>query len=392
MPTIMERIEKYSENAVEDKTYYPFDTEFYKQYFLTFIENETHNFNKALLVNVLENITWYKQTQINSFFNRVMTEEIFDYDYILAYKNTISSSSNNIISNLRQLGIISDEIIELTKINYKVSNKTIIILDDYVGSGNTLINNVLKNIHFVSCKFIIIAYVWQDLAISNFIIFLKKYKCNNVEIYKKNIIIEKGFEHKVNDVKTINYIKKICSGLIHSPDIYGYNNTGAMISLMGVSPNNNISMIWRDDIVNNGEKWIPLLDREIGVKMILKYRIEVFKNNTRLLFQYYKKIDKKVDLTFEEYEVVYLYFVKKNISYEEINKILGFDNYNQIKVITDKLKNKKLISIIDEKILFTNKLLINNMKDLTNSIFVKIKKEGKERKKKTDIFLANQSR
>ncbi|QVK18274.1 hypothetical protein KHQ81_00730 [Mycoplasmatota bacterium] len=391
MSTMIKRIEKYSENIVEDKTLFPYDVEFYKEYFLTFLDNESHNFNKVLLVNVIENITWYRQSQINSFFTRTMTEEIFDYDFILAYKNKISSSSNNIISNLRQQGIIYDEILDLSKIKHTVKNKTLIILDDYVGSGNTIINNVLINKSFQNCKFIIIAFVWQELAISNLKKFLKSYKQNNVEIHKKNVIVEKNFEHKVNDIKTINYIKKICNGLIYSKEYYGYNNTGAMISLMGISPNNNISMIWRDDIIKDGQKWIPLLDREIGLKMITRYRIEVFKNNKKLLYDFYKKISKKLEITFEEYKVIYLFFVKKNIQFNEIKKILGYDNHNQINEIIANLKYKKIITFIDGYINILNQYLIKNMKDLTNRILVVLKKEGIERKKKTDVFLANQS-
>jgi hypothetical protein len=393
MSSIIERINKYSHDVVEDD-YYPFDVDFYNEYFMTFLENESHNFSKAILLNVLENITWYKQTQINTFFKRVMTEEIFHYDYILVYKKHISSSSNNIISNLRQLGIIYDDNLLLDKntITNKLKNKTIVIFDDYVGSGNTLIKNVLNDNNFETCKFIIIAYIWQEQAVVNINKFLETYKSNNVIIHEKGNVIERDFAKKINDTKTINYIKKICQGLLSSRDFYGFNNTGAMISLMGISPNNNISMIWRDDILVNDTKWIPLLNREISVQMISKYRINIFKNNTKLLFEYYKKIKHKVNINFDDYKLLFLYFVKRNSKIEDIIEILGLDNSRQIEDAINKLKGIKIIVIIEGQITFINKMLISNFKDLTNQLLIKMRKGEKERKNETQVFLAHKGR
>ena len=148
-----------------------------------------------------------------------------------------------------------------------VENSTILIIDDYSGSGESIIN-IAKAIEnkYSNNKVLILCYVWQKKAIK-IIKRMKKFfdkKLNNdYEIIEEGIVLADSYKEKFDkDNDTMNYIKDICECCKQTNVKYGYRRTGAMLTFNGISPNNNISMLWNNNIEYNNSRWFPDFNRE----------------------------------------------------------------------------------------------------------------------------------
>ena len=338
--------------------------------------NETTKENKNKLLDVIEEVNCYKDLEIDEYINSTITHiistEIREKYMIL--KDKISSSNHTIISKVLKDGLLEeDNIIKYSKddgIELKdiKENSVILIVDDYVGSGKAIID-ILKSIenNYNNQSVIVIAYIWQEKAIKKINEYLKETeKNNNYEIHiDENIIIEKSYKERyAEDSSIFKYIRDTCNTCKNKKCKFGYNKTGAMITINGLSPNNNISMLWRDDL-GDEETWIPPFSRDISAITMQIKKEKIIKESYSNMRKFYETFYYKDVFDFDEFKMLLLLFNSYYIKIEQIKKLLGLDTNNDVEDIIEKFKEYGIIKYeVDNIIEFVDKKVIEQFKKI----------------------------
>ena len=338
--------------------------------------NETTKENKNKLLDVIEEVNCFKDLEIDEYINSTITHiistEIREKYMIL--KDKISSSNHTIISKVLKDGLLEeDNIIKYSKddgIELKdiKENSVILIVDDYVGSGKAIID-ILKSIenNYNNQSVIVIAYIWQEKAIKKINEYLKETeKNNNYEIHiDENIIIEKSYKERyAEDSSIFKYIRDTCNTCKNKKCKFGYNKTGAMITINGLSPNNNISMLWRDDL-GDEETWIPPFSRDISAITMQIKKEKIIKESYSNMRKFYESFYYKDVFDFDEFKMLLLLFNSYYIKIEQIKKLLGLDTNNDVEDIIEKFKEYGIIKYeVDNIIEFVDKKVIEQFKKI----------------------------
>lgn len=340
--------------------------------------NERTKIGKKNLLNVIEKVSCYKDADINEYINAVIEQIINSYSqrkYIVC-KGDIGSSNHSIVSNLIKNGYIEKErVIKYSKknIEYKEmeENNIILIVDDYIGSGKSIID-ILKAIElkYKDQNIKIISYIWQEKAMKKIDEYIKEtVKNNKYEIYYEDSIIENTYLEKFdNDSKLLNYIKCTCNTCLNKDYKFGYKNTGAMLTINGLSPNNNISMLWRYDL-GDDKTWIPPFCRDINVITLQKKKDRIIKGTYIDLQSYYKDFIYKDSFSFEEFKMMLLLFNSYYINIKQITNLLGLDTENDTKEIIEKFMRYGIIRYeVDNILEFIDNDVIKQFKKINQQL------------------------
>lgn len=341
--------------------------------------NENTKINKNNLLDVIEEVNSYKDSEIIDYINatvgHIIRMDIQD-KYIIVKEN-ISSSNHSIVSNIIKDGFLEecnvikyskDTGIELKEIK---ENSVILIIDDYIGSGKTIID-ILKQIEnsYKNQNIKIVSYIWQEKAIEKINEYIyETEKNNNYEIYTENSIIEKSYNRRYNkDTKIFKYIKKRCDTCNNNKYKFGYNNTGAMITISGLSPNNNISMLWRNDL-GKDNTWIPPFNRDVCIIAMQMKKEKIIKESYSNMRRYYNLFCYKDIFDFEEFKMLLLIFNSYYIRIEQITDLLGLDTKDDTEQVIAKFKKHGIIEYeVDNIIEFIDKKVIYQFKRINQLI------------------------
>lgn len=389
--TKSERINKIAKKMVINKFLENEEIITYNGLINRFLLNEDTDYKQKKLLNVIEKVNYYKMSQIkihlNAKIHRIIASA--DEDIFVVIKEKLSSSNHNLVVDLNYNGIIKDEnMLKVKEIDNRYiivgkeidipKDSIILLLDDYIGSGKTII----KMIYFLeekyqNCKVKIVAYIWQKNAIYNLQDFLKKHILNNYyELINDNCIIENDYKWKFNnDENTKEYIEEICGKCKAKSYKFGRYRSGAMLAIDNISPNNNISMLWRNDIDYNN--WNPIFDRERNILVIKRAIIK----NIRSSYQYTRdewiKFKYCNEIAFTEFKMLLLLFNSYYIEISEIKRLFGIDTEEEVVNILNKFKKLNIISynennileFIDNDVICQFKYIINKLSgDSLNSI------------------------
>lgn len=242
----------------------------------------------------------------------------------------------------KELGraVIQPEELQLKKIYNKLRYiKTVILIDDFSGSGDT-IKNFLKNMaEVINNKKVIIFIVditeeAKEVILTSF----KEYGYLDTAVHHSNIR-KKCFDEDYLDDK-YNYkemLKKFEETVLFSNHPLGYKDSQALVTFYRNTPNNTLSSYW----LNEQNSWKPLFKREnnavdfFGDKFYEKQGQNIIYNLAKLGVEDYDLKD-----------LIYLMYIKEkdNISEDfEIKNILGY-NDNQLLEHKNLLRQRKLIS------------------------------------------------
>ena len=184
---------------------------------IKFLRNDLNCNNQKELIKIISKINWFNTKQINDFIIRNIKKILNNNIIIFQFKDKVTSSSNTMISFISNEGMCEDNQV-LSKediLNNDLSMfDGLLMLDDYLGSGDTIIDNLIQIVEKVETKKIyIVVYAAQNLAIERLEIFRKENDLDLEIIYKERLdtYIE-YLEHKTQD-----YVNTICS-LCSEPD------------------------------------------------------------------------------------------------------------------------------------------------------------------------------
>lgn len=353
------------------------------QNYVKFLDNERKFTNKEKLLKVLKKVKWYSNHNTDIFFSNIVTEILDETigNVFFICKNKRNSSCYSIIINLMREGkveedniIVYDKKSKCLKVKKVEEDSTILVMDDYIGSGDTIIN-IIKAIDekYSNKKVVILGYVWQETAIKRIKVCIKEEHKNFYNIIEKGIVLENSYKEKFKrDVDSIKYINNICDKCKDKDYKYGYMETGAMLAFDGISPNNNISMLWRNDI--NYNNWIPVFNREYSLEYLRKKKNEYLIKNKKEILEIYNNSNLKRIISFNEFKVLIILFNTYSIRMEYIKELLGFDNIKEVSNIIEKFEKHGIISYSTDNILeFIDTKVINEMKKVDERISANMK-------------------
>ena len=375
-------VEKIAEERI-NKRYQKAYKSLVVENYLKFLDNEKKLIDKERLLKILKNVKWYSNDNTDIFFSNAITEILNSTvgDLYFISKNKKTSSCYSIVTNLLMQGkleeknvIIYDKMTKNLKYNEIVKGSTILIMDDYSGSGETIINiaKAIEN-EFSNNKVLILCYIWQEKAIK-IVNRMKKYLSkklnNNYEIIEEGIIMEDSYKEKFKeDSDSISYIKSICEDCKQSNIKYGYRRTGAMLTFNGISPNNNISLLWNNNIMHNNYRWFPVFDREYSLELLRRKKNEYLIKNKNEIFEFYKESFLKYRMTYDEFKVLIMLFNTYSIRKEYLKEALGFDTIEEVTEIIEKFVKCGIITYSIENILqFIDRKVINEMRKIDERI------------------------
>lgn len=341
--------------------------------------NEQTKLNKNNLLDVIEEVNCYKDAEIIDYINVAIEKVLENYsqDKYIILKDKVSSSNHSIVSNLTKYGYIQEKNIikysaekelELKKIE---DNSIILIIDDYVGSGKTIID-ILKEIEkkYKNQIVKIISYIWQEKAKEKINEYINETMRNNkYEIYDEDSVMEKSYVEKYEKESTIlKYIEDTCSTCGDKRYKYGYNSTGAMITINGLAPNNNISMLWRNDL-GNDKTWIPPFNRDIKTLVLQKRREKIIKEAYPNMRNYYNAFCYKDIFSFDEFKMLLLIFNSYCIKIGQLTDLLGLDTNEDTEKIIEKFKKYDIIKYeVDNILEFVDKKVIVQFKKINQQL------------------------
>lgn len=353
---------------------------------IKFLRNDLNDDNQKELVKIISKINWFSTKQINDFIMRNVKKILNNNIIIFQFKDKVTSSSNTMISFISNEGMCEDNQV-LTKDEIFGNDLSmfdgVLILDDYLGSGDTIIDDLSQIINAVRTKKIyVVVFAAQNLALKKLESFRNKNDLNLEVIYKEklNTYIE------YLEPETQKYVNTICNLCSEHDFKFGWKNTGALVAINKCSPNNNISMIWNNNINYNGNRWIPLLNRELSIEAWNKKNKYIIKKNTMILRKYYEE---KFEKKFNKYNISYLEFeflVYSYGCYLTPYELIENDYYQTANVFQMFIKNlldNKLIELKNNYIIISSKNLYNEI----GNVIKKIYKENNSIKKEKSLTI-----
>lgn len=374
---LVNEVEKIAEEIIDKKYQNSYKTLIIENY-LKFLDNEKFISDKEKLLKILKKVKWYSNYNTDLFFFNIISEILDNTigDIYCMCKKKITSSCYSIVTNLLVEGKIEKKNVifynkEELKYNEVKENDTVLIMDDYSGSGSTIIEMIEKiEDKFSNINGLIIIYIWQTSAIENIKKYLNNNLNNNYKIIEKGIVLEDSYKERfINDNDSIKYIESICEQCEHEDFKYGYKKTGAMITFNGISPNNNISMLWHDNIKHDNCRWIPIFNREFSLELLRKKKNDYLIKNKSEINEIYQKSFLRNLIEYKEFKVLIMLFNTYSIRKEYIKNALGFDTIEDVLKIIEKFVEYGIITYSTENILeFIDRRVINEMKKIDERI------------------------
>lgn len=328
-----------------------------------FLKNGKTIYEKKNLLSLVESTTYYTFSDISIYFQEIMAHTIYQKNtYILSFDGKgPSSSQNSIIHALCRLGYFKqDSILATSQLITIPKESSIIVIDDYCGSGDTIKASIDSIESFCeNCRVLIIIYAIHDKALN----LLEEYTVGLRNSY--TIMFDKKelrYDRKIVEKSTLDFINEMCE-YCSSEYRYGYKNTGALLSLEGKSPNNNISIIWMDDIDINERKWIPLFNRKENEVAFTKHRYKQILKNQEFITRYFKekKLNSLVSLTELKFLIkVYNY----SPSIIELEQTIDYFQNDKLSKLVESLNSKKIITLSEGYVRIESYVLLSHLKKI----------------------------
>lgn len=312
----------------------------YENSIYSFVKNKSGKSRRELF-EIVKKIDWFFN---NESYDTVKREIIKlpkneKYKY-LKFKHEIDSSSNKFLSLLTAEGYINRK--SIINITVRASSKPIklneklIIIDDFIGTGNTV--SRAMNYFSEGQKYILIAHSVTSQAIERF------HKNKDIDFKLDNIIIVSGFKEKIIKTHQLNIINEMARAIEKEEFKYGYGNLGLLMAYEGIAPNNALPMLWFSNFNPPYQNWIPLFNRSINNQIIAKIKEGIFEDK-KLLKEELETLS-AFNISYREF--LFLLSIRLNLnSLKELVKFLKFDTKKEIQTIVKGLKEKQYLIVSD---------------------------------------------
>ena len=323
--------------------------------------------------------------------NQIQNSKIFSFNHyidLLNKKNEYESKKDttpNIMSYREEFSKHLEK--EKKQIKTKFQNiSSLILIDDYTGTGQTVIDFIQKIESSLPQNVTIILFFIHSTKIAKKNICKLKNKIENDVIFVCKDITDKYF---ANNPEIETEFKKFETNIVkprRKREVLGFDETESVVTLSRNTPNNTLSTFWSSNI-----EWVPLFPRDektdkqkdlINKQKYVKY-ITWFINDKYPTFS----SNEKLKLTF-------LLCIKFASSLEKTIKLIDLMNtlsYNDsIDVLIQECKSEKLFDIDKNLMLLENGIIfLKNYKLYDLEISTIIKEYNKKVNKITSSDFTN---
>lgn len=223
--------------------------------------------NREIVYQLLEKFEFYGHTYVNRGLKELYTTFINKYDInndetVYTYVKKTDSSLNSSVQYMVEyitINKISEKncVMNIEDIDEEqLSNiKNIVIIDDYSGSGQSIIKYINKNCErFIQKSIYILLISMSEGADINIINEFRNKEIDiNIEViniekkaFSQLKVSEKEILEKRKQFELISKKKKI-----NEEEIWGRDNTEALISFYNNTPNNTLGIFWKKTPTNN---------------------------------------------------------------------------------------------------------------------------------------------
>lgn len=335
------------------KNYENFKRDALKEIFIKFLQNASNEKEKKYILTIIDNINWYWTKSMYEFFSEFLIDNFDENSILIDFSTDDSSSSKGICTYLANSVIVANDILRIEDCQKLSSSiNKIFLVDDFIGSGNTILEHIrkLEENGYENKKIYILSYIALEKGKNN----IENFESKKNKISLIINILEKNYLQKNFEQDLIDYITSICNRCRKIGMEFGYEACGSMLSINGTSSNNNLSLLYSDDIDN----WNKLLDRDINLVVLSQKRSKIIKENRGLIAKYYfdNKVLKKT-VSLKEFELLILLYDCFGMDIELLKKFNFFATIKECEEVFKSLQDKKIlkegffIEIIDKNIL-----------------------------------------
>ena len=138
-----------------------------------------------------------------------------------------------------------------------------------------------------------------------------------------------------------------------------------MLTINGLSPNNNISMLWRNDI----DEWIAPFSRNFNQVLIKNKKESIINNSYNEIKKYYNDFYYKKIFSFTEFKMLLLMFNSYYIQIGDLTNLLGLDTDSDTIDVIEKFKKYDIINYdVDNIIEFKDYKVIEQFKMINQQL------------------------
>ena len=353
--------------------------DYWKDNIINFLKNGVDKKEQFFLLNIVKNIYWINE-ECYMFVSNSLRNINETYNNVYYVFKARSNSSNHTICSRLQCDMILSENNKIMLVEEKINKNTIskieikqilksscvVLVDDFVGTGDSLLEIIdLIEKNYVGLDVIIISYVWYKKSI-NYVKSKIDNKHNNYKIYNEEDIYEINDYMEIfkDSPDIIEYINRICCLCTKDEFKYGYKNSGLMLAINNLAPNNNISMIWLNKFKEID--WKPLLTRNVDYVSFQKRLLKTVK--TKDLRAEFEKTRYKDKLSYEDFKALFVLFNSYRIAKYKIKEMLGLDSEIDVDNYIEKFTKNGIIKYEDDYLTFIDVTIINIFKRLHQKI------------------------
>lgn len=340
-----------------------------------FLINAENQSEENHLIELINSISWYNNNEIVEWVDSILKAKSTSNDIYLRFvkqykQDELQSSSDMIIHSLVESGAI--ESAEVESVNSKkieeaeeINCNNIFIIDDFIGTGNNIIENALKKLKTkklnIKTIFIITFSSLQrgEEKIKSFI--EKNFKGVNYEFitFKE----EKRFDEKIGNREVINFLQEK-SNIFPDKIRMGYKQCATSLAINTVSPNNNISLLWNTD----DSEWIPLLHRNLNYVALESRYQRILKDKKRDIVQFYNLGITYKKITLKQFKLLVLIYNCSKITSYILSEFDICNTIEETEIILSDLVSKNIIEIKYSQLRIVDKNLLKQLYTLEKSL------------------------
>ncbi|PAT00994.1 hypothetical protein CI105_08885 [Candidatus Izimaplasma bacterium ZiA1] len=357
-----------TEKSFASKVDDPVELHILKKTVQQFLNNVRSSKQKKALGKILQAMQWFTDEEVFKVIKSKLLYQFYeDYNILKIKDKSDKSSSNYYIRRLINHGVKSDlEVINFNGIRTIDKEKYLVIVDDFIGTGDTIIDFIKS--YYDEYK---IAIVFHTISEEGYVRFLDLESKGKIKIIGNLHNIVYSYRDVIKDDYVMNFVKKVANSNTNPKYMLGYKKQGLLVTFNGKCPNNNLDLIWSNDILFNGYSWTPVLGRKIAYQRIFFVKYEVIKKHGRLL----KSL-------FNEYQDV-LNDIRQlkiclcvHVGYDSINELIdicGYDTRQEIDIDLEFLITSKFLLLNNETLFIKNYDIEAGISNMFNHVIIKEK-------------------
>lgn len=328
--------------------------------YANFLSNATNQQERNALIEILKKTDRISDYDYINFIELYIDDLNLDKNLYLCMRSSnqdYNNSTNTIIFSLLNRGVdfnkifIDNNLIKFDPSFQVEQNMSILYCDNFSGSGTQVIKylNILRDYlskqHSKHNELYILIHTVTILSNTK----IYEWITENKDMFDNVIFKYEKLTKKYDEIienKYIDDINLMCNSCDNIKYRFGYKDSKTLISINDLSPNNNISLVWCNNLTHKeNEIWYPFLPRSYNKSAFNRSLLNIFKKKS-LILNYLEELNKKgIELNVQEFKLIIFCMSYKFVSDGYIMKNLGFNTIGELEICKKGILDKELLNL-----------------------------------------------